>query len=79
MVSIEEAEEVFEDFFKYRYPDVSHSVTELREVVLGQTYKGRLLFVVFTIRQGKIRVISARDADKKERRLYGQNHRGAQI
>jgi uncharacterized DUF497 family protein len=37
---------------------------------LGKTDRGRLLFVVFTIRGDKIRVISARDASKKERSHY---------
>ncbi|MFX0195841.1 MAG: BrnT family toxin [Candidatus Hodarchaeota archaeon] len=38
--------------------------------MLGKTDNERLLFVVFTIRSNKIRVISARDMNRKERRLY---------
>jgi uncharacterized DUF497 family protein len=37
---------------------------------LGHTDAGRLLFVAFTIRQRLIRVISARDMSRKERRIY---------
>jgi uncharacterized DUF497 family protein len=38
--------------------------------VLGQTDTGRRLFLVFTTRKGRIRVISARDMSAKERRTY---------
>jgi len=40
--------------------------------VLGQTNAGRLLSVVFTIRGALVRVISARDMSRNERRLYEQ-------
>jgi len=39
-------------------------------IPLGKTNKGRLLFLVFTIRDNKIRIISAKDMNKKERRIY---------
>ena len=41
-----------------------------RVSALGVTNEGRFLFVVFIIRRGKIRVVSARDMDKKERKIY---------
>ena len=50
--------------------DVKHSQSEKRWHVLGQTDVGRLLFIVFTIREKRIRVISARDMSKKERVIY---------
>ena len=37
---------------------------------LGETDIGRLLFVVFTIRNNLIRVISARDMNRRERKVY---------
>ena len=37
---------------------------------LGRTDAGRHLFIVFAIRENLIRVISARDMNRKERRLY---------
>jgi len=43
---------------------------EERVSALGVTNEGRFLFVVFTIRRGRIRVISARDMNKKERKIY---------
>jgi uncharacterized DUF497 family protein len=50
--------------------DSAHSLTEARYYVLGQTDGGRKLFLVFTIRSKKVRVISARDMSVKERRMY---------
>lgn len=53
--------------------DEKHSETENRFYVLGQTDSGRLLFLVFTVRKNKLRVISARDMNKKERRACQTN------
>lgn len=50
--------------------DTVHSTVEPRYYVLGQTDSGRRLFLVFTIRRRRIRVISARDMSAKERRTY---------
>ena len=43
---------------------------EQRWAALGKSYNGRVLFVVFTRRNGFIRVITARDATPKEKRRY---------
>ena len=66
-----EAEEAFFNF-NLTYYDSLHSHTESRYHLLGQTNDGRILFIVFTIRRQKIRVISARAANEKERRIYDQ-------
>lgn len=50
--------------------DERHSASEERLYGLGQTDAGRLLFIVFTIRGRLIRVISARDMSRKERKVY---------
>jgi uncharacterized DUF497 family protein len=50
--------------------DLEHSSDENRFYLLGQTDRGRLLFIVFTIRCDLIRVVSARDMSKKERGVY---------
>jgi uncharacterized DUF497 family protein len=52
--------------------DIPHSKNELHYFLLGQTGGGRLLFVVCTIRQNMIRVISARDMNRKERGIYAK-------
>lgn len=65
-----ESEEVFLDEFKIIYKDILHSKTEERFIIIGKTEKKRLLYVVFTKRGKKIRIISARDTNKKEIKLY---------
>src|SRR4030042_6292819 len=68
-VSHIECEEVFFNNPLVAREDKPHSTAEDRFYVLGKTDKERLLFVVFTIRSNKIRVISARDMNRK--RLKG--------
>jgi len=65
-----ECEEIFFDEEKIILRDVLHSKKEKRFIILGKTRKNRLLFVAFTKRDNKIRIISARTINKKERRLY---------
>lgn len=55
------------------YEDTSHSQEECRCYALGRTDNSMLLFVVFTLRKEKIRVISARPMNKKERAYYEKN------
>jgi len=52
--------------------DEKHSKVEKRYYILGQTDNDRKLYIVCTIRQNLIRVISARDMSKKEREVYNQ-------
>jgi uncharacterized protein len=54
--------------------DVKHSDEEARFQALGQTIDGRRLHVTFTLRGNgkKLRIISARDMNRKERALYEQ-------
>ena len=70
-VSIQEAEEIFLNEPLIVADDTKHSqVSEKRFYGLGSTKTNRLLFVAFTIRDKKIRVISIRDMKKKERSVY---------
>lgn len=70
-VKTDEAEEVFFDKNRQEYPDPVHSTSEVRSIIVGITKKGRLLLVVYTERNKKIRIISARDInDRRERKLY---------
>ena len=50
--------------------DDQHSQEEQRFFALGRTELGRRLFMVFTVRHGLIRVISARDMSRRERKVY---------
>ena len=65
----EECEEVFFDPHKRILKDALHSGHEARHILLGRTPKGRLLFVAFTIRGKRIRIISARNLNRREKRL----------
>jgi uncharacterized protein len=66
-----ECEEVFFDPRKVILKDKLHSKAEGRFILLGKTRQNRLLYMVFTIRKEKVRVISARDVTKrKEIELY---------
>lgn len=68
-ITAQEAEETF-FLFKLLVPDQRHSKAETRYGMYGQTNTGKILFIAFTIRGRRIRIISARPADRKERELY---------
>ncbi len=71
-VSHWECEQIFFNDPLLLYEDYKHSTTEKRLYVLGKTDFNRRLFIAFTIRKNLIRVISARDMNKHERRIYEQ-------
>jgi uncharacterized DUF497 family protein len=71
-VSPAEAEQVFLNEPLVVLDDLKHSGNEQRFHALGQNGKGRLLHIIFTIRSSMIRVISARDMNRKERAIYEQ-------
>lgn len=64
-VTNRECEEAFFDNNKKIYPDPRHSEQEMRKIVIGKTKTGKLLFIVFTIRKNRIRIISARKLNKR--------------
>ena len=59
--------------------DLEHSSTEKRYYALGRSDEKRFLFIVFTVRNNKIRVISARDMSRKERKEYELHKEDTQI
>jgi len=65
-----QSEEIFLDKELKIVRDVRHSQKEARYIALGKTFEKKTLFIVFVIRKNKIRIISARKANKKERRKY---------
>ena len=65
-----ECEEIFFNLPLLTSDDVKHSSTEKRYYALGKSKADRFLFISFTIRNKLIRVISARDMNKKERKIY---------
>ena len=72
-ISFEEASTVFRDTLSVTIPDPLHSENEDRFVIIGHSFRSRLLVVVHTDRSGRIRLISARQATKKERLVYEEN------
>ncbi len=69
-VSKSECEQIFFNQPLIIGDDEKHSQLEVRYYSLGQTDSGRLLFIVSTIRDELIRIISARDMSKKEKEVY---------
>ena len=69
-VSAPECEQVFFNRPLLTQADADHSNIEARFFALGQADSGRRLFVVFTVRGNQLRVVSARDMSRKERKAY---------
>lgn len=69
-IAPKEAEEIFVNDEFFVIPDVKHSQVEKRFIGLGKTAAGEKLFVVFTHRRNKIRIISARRIHRKEVKRY---------
>lgn len=69
-VTIQESEEVFFNQPLVVAEDQKHSVLEKRFQALGKTNSSRKMFVSFTLRKNKIRMISIRDMNKKEAKEY---------
>lgn len=69
-VKCKECEQIFFDKSLKTLIDKKHSKQEKRLIALGITNKNRKLFIAFTLRGKKIRIISARDMSKKEQKLY---------
>lgn len=67
-----EAEEVFFDRNRKLAKDFLHSQNEARYLVIGKTKQHRKLYIVFTIRKNKLRIISARDLNIREYKLLGE-------
>ncbi len=72
-VTNQETEEIFSSEPIFLFEDEKHSLlSEKRHMVWGQTKKARKLAIIFTTRNSSVRIISARDMNKKERRDYEQ-------
>ena len=69
-IGFNEASTVFADTLSITIPDPDHSQDEERWVTMGLSHRQRLLVVVYTEEEETIRLISARTADRLERRKY---------
>ena len=72
-VSLEDASTVFRNPLAKVLPDPTHSEQEQRSLIIGHSAGGRLLLVVFTETEDRIRIISARDTSAHERREYEEH------
>jgi uncharacterized protein len=69
-VSFEEAITVFYDPFSIPIDNPDHSTDERRYIDTGTSENGRVLVVSYTERGRNIRIISCREATRRERRQY---------
>ena len=71
-VSFEEAQTVFFDENAIEFPDLHHSGHEDRFLLLGMSFRLRMLMVCYCYREyeGLVRIISARKATRNERKHY---------
>jgi len=68
-----ESEEVFSNKPLLLSLDKKHSIeTEVRYHALGKTNSDKAMFISLTVRNNKVRIISARKANKRERKIYGK-------
>lgn len=68
-ITFDVARDVFQDVFAIEWTDRAHDASEARFITLGMV-ENRLIFVVYTMRGPRIRIISARLAEPYERRKY---------
>ena len=76
-ISFQVATVAFQDPLAALHSDPDHSDDEKREILVGHDSLGRLLLVVFTERQGRLRIITARKATKRERQAYEASQKKA--
>ncbi len=74
-ITLDEAQSVFEDLSSAIFEDNRFDYGESRFLIIGKLYseilnKNILAVVIYTEREGRIRIISARKANKRERKLY---------
>ena len=69
-VEFAEAMTVFGDPLEVTIPDPGHSAGEQRFLSMGESTAGRLLVVAYTEREGRLRIVNAREATARERKTY---------
>lgn len=75
-VTFAEAATVFDDPLGITVADPNHSEKEDRFIVVGQSHQRRFLIVSFTDRGDRLRIISARELTRAERRSYEEQRQG---
>lgn len=72
-VSFEESQTVFDDPLYVDFYDPDHSYDEDRYLIIGRSIRDRLLIVSYTERGEAIRLISSREATRRERSTYEES------
>ena len=72
-VTFDEASSVFRDPLAKVLPDPTQRSGEDRAIMIGRSDQDRLLLIVFADRADRIRIISAREATRRERREYEEH------
>lgn len=73
-VGFREAATVFGDPLATTFPDLEHSESEQRFLTLGASQRSRLLVVAHTEIENSIRIISAGEVTRHERKFYEETH-----
>jgi uncharacterized DUF497 family protein len=71
-VSFEEAMSCFYDPLQIAFEDPDTIAKEQREILVAHSARGKVLLVVYTVRDQKIRIISARKVTKQEEKNYAE-------
>ena len=69
-VSFNEAATVFGDPLSTTVPDPDHSMAENRYIIIGISNRRHVVMVAYTERGERIRIISARELTRTERKAY---------
>ena len=69
-VSFQEASTVFGDPLSLTFLDPDHSEAESRHITIGESTQRRLLIISHADRAQRIRIISAREVTRQERKIY---------
>ena len=69
-VPFHEAATIFGDPLAMTFEDPDHSIGERRFITVGMSHAGRLIIVAHADRGEAIRIISAREASRGERKHY---------
>lgn len=73
-ISFEQAKYVFADPLYVEFYDGKHSDDEDRYIILGKVSKVLMVIVTYRANNSIVRIVSAREATKKEVRLYEENY-----
>lgn len=73
-VTFLEGATAFADVLSITFADPDHSLEEERDITMGMSDQGRLLIVSHTERDGRVRLISVRVANRRERKTYEEEN-----